>query len=248
MALLTEVIRRGTRAAQPAATAVAAGTIYFVTDELVTERSTGAAWESISDAGSAGAVATDAIWDAAGDLAVGSGANTASRLAVGTNDKVLMAASGEALDVKWDGPSVFKFTFLDGQGNWTTTSTSFVAVDATDFAYLTLDLAIGDVVRCTLVGQAYGTTGVVGFDFEVDQPTSANTRLAPNAENGLLVASATRSPMSVIGLFTATEAGVHGFRPMWRVASGTGTLSNATSSTDDTAVLFTVEKLGAVRA
>src|SRR6187431_1140383 len=30
-----------------------------------------------------GAVATDAIWDAAGDLAVGSGANTAAKLSIG---------------------------------------------------------------------------------------------------------------------------------------------------------------------
>ena len=34
-------------------------------------------------AGGSGSVATDAIWDAAGDLAVGTGANTAARLAVG---------------------------------------------------------------------------------------------------------------------------------------------------------------------
>lgn len=36
-----------------------------------------------------GAVATDAIWDAAGDLAVGTGANTAARLAIGTSGLLL---------------------------------------------------------------------------------------------------------------------------------------------------------------
>lgn len=39
-------------------------------------------------AGSGASVAGDAIWDAAGDLAVGTGANTASRLAVGSIHKV----------------------------------------------------------------------------------------------------------------------------------------------------------------
>ena len=41
-----------------------------------------------------GAVATDAIWDAAGDLAVGSGANTAAKLTAGTEGHVLTIASG----------------------------------------------------------------------------------------------------------------------------------------------------------
>lgn len=48
---LSEVILRGTRAAQPVATAVPAGTIYYVTDEQVTERSTNVVWEDISDLG-----------------------------------------------------------------------------------------------------------------------------------------------------------------------------------------------------
>lgn len=39
--------------------------------------------------GGGGAVATDAIWDAAGDLAVGTGANTAARLAIGTSGLLL---------------------------------------------------------------------------------------------------------------------------------------------------------------
>jgi hypothetical protein len=46
-------------------------------------------------------VATDAIWDAKGDLAGGTGANTAARLAVGTNGFVLTADSGEATGMKW---------------------------------------------------------------------------------------------------------------------------------------------------
>ena len=54
MPTVPDIHRRDTRAAQPAATAVTVGTLYFVTDEGVTERSTGVAWESYSGAGGSG--------------------------------------------------------------------------------------------------------------------------------------------------------------------------------------------------
>lgn len=47
---LEEVILRDTRANQPLATDVPAGTIFYVSDEGVTERSNGTSWEDISDA------------------------------------------------------------------------------------------------------------------------------------------------------------------------------------------------------
>ena len=43
--------------------------------------------------------------DAKGDLVVGTGADTFSRLAVGANDTVLVAASGEATGLKWAAPA-----------------------------------------------------------------------------------------------------------------------------------------------
>ena len=51
--------------------------------------------------GGGGAVATDAIWDAKGDLAGGTGADTAVRLAVGTNGYSLVADSTQTTGLKW---------------------------------------------------------------------------------------------------------------------------------------------------
>jgi len=51
---------------------------------------------------SGGNVATDTIWDAKGDLAAGTGADTASKLTVGSNGKILVAASGQSTGLLWD--------------------------------------------------------------------------------------------------------------------------------------------------
>lgn len=53
MSIFSEAIQRGDRASQPAAGDVIVGTLYFVTDEGIIERSTGVAWESYSGAGDA---------------------------------------------------------------------------------------------------------------------------------------------------------------------------------------------------
>ena len=48
-----------------------------------------------------GAVATDAIWDAKGDLAVGTGANTAEKLTVGSNGYVPVADSSQTTGLRY---------------------------------------------------------------------------------------------------------------------------------------------------
>jgi len=52
-----------------------------------------------------GDVSTDTIWDAKGDIVGGTGADTAAKLAVGTNGDVLIADSGETTGMKWADPS-----------------------------------------------------------------------------------------------------------------------------------------------
>lgn len=59
-----------------------------------------------------GSVATDTIFDAKGDLAVGTGADTAAKLTAGANDTILMADSAQSTGLKWvasDTPSTQDF-------------------------------------------------------------------------------------------------------------------------------------------
>lgn len=59
-------------------------------------------WGSVSSVGGGGgSVATDSIFDAKGDLAVGTGADTAAKLTVGSNGTVLQAASGQTTGLQW---------------------------------------------------------------------------------------------------------------------------------------------------
>jgi hypothetical protein len=58
-----------------------------------------------------GVVSADSIWDAIGDLAVGSGANTAGILTVGADGTVLTADSSVSLGVKWATPAGQNLTF-----------------------------------------------------------------------------------------------------------------------------------------
>jgi hypothetical protein len=77
------LVRRGTRGSQPAATAVQIGTLYFVTDESITERSTGAAWQSYSGGAGTGNV-----------VGVGSSVDAELVLFDSTTGKLIKRATG----------------------------------------------------------------------------------------------------------------------------------------------------------
>lgn len=62
-----------------------------------------------------GTVATDAIWDAAGDLAVGTGADTAAKLALGNVGSVLGRVNGA---VAWNGGTSFPASKATGDRFW----------------------------------------------------------------------------------------------------------------------------------
>lgn len=100
MAKLEDVIRRGTNAARPAATAVPVGTLYYDTTNSSLARSNGTAWESVEGTGAAETLPVTII-DAKGDLIAGTAADTAARVTVGADGQVLTADSTMATGLKW---------------------------------------------------------------------------------------------------------------------------------------------------
>lgn len=101
MFTMPEWLDGGAHAGRPAATAVAIGALYSCTDHALIYQSDGATWSTWASLAGTGSVATDSIWDAKGDLAGGTGANTAARLPVAANGSSLRAASGAATGLEW---------------------------------------------------------------------------------------------------------------------------------------------------
>ena len=87
-------------AAAPATPAANRVVVYAKADGLMYSKDDAGA-ETLMSGGTGGDVATDAIWDAKGDLAAGTAANTAAKLTVGANDTILMADSGQSTGLKW---------------------------------------------------------------------------------------------------------------------------------------------------
>ena len=91
-------------------------------------------------AGGSGSVATDAIWDAKGDLAVGTGANTASRLAVGTDGKQIYADAAESTGLRWGHSIISPSQITSDQDNYAPTGwakAQIVRIDADAFRAIT---------------------------------------------------------------------------------------------------------------
>lgn len=73
-------------------------------------------------AGGSGSVATDAIFDAKGDLAVGTGADTAAKLTAGANGTVPTYQSGQTTGILPSFPPGYQLGFTDNQNATATTT------------------------------------------------------------------------------------------------------------------------------
>lgn len=138
--------------AAPATPAASKVRLYAKSDGLLYSKDDAGTETLVSGGAGGGAVATDAIWDAAGDLAVGTGANTAAKLTKGADGGVLAMGNGAVI---WNA------------------GTSFPASKATGDRYFRTDLGIEaywdgtrwlstQIERCSFMGGVIVDTGFNG--------------------------------------------------------------------------------------
>lgn len=99
-----QCIGAGTATITPTTSTInGAATLVLTTGQSARIVSDGTNYRALTGGSSGGAVATDVIWDAVGDLAIGSGSNTAVRLARGTALQTLRVNAG-GTDLEWATP------------------------------------------------------------------------------------------------------------------------------------------------
>jgi hypothetical protein len=135
---------------RPAGNTVPDGSLYSCSTHSLVYKSnfagnSWATWATLG--GTSTTVATDAIWDAAGDLAVGTGADTAAKLTKGADGTVLRMAAGAVGWAEQAGRLLAVHAYAPAStATYTSTSTSLADVDATNMAITFIAPASGNIV------------------------------------------------------------------------------------------------------
>lgn len=143
----------------------------------------------------------------------------------------------------------FKKTTYKNSSDYTVATSTLTDIDATNLPALSVYCFVGDIVELKLHCTARNSTDgqVVGFDWLIDQPTSADTsiRAVHSADHGAYYTqrgAGYDTMVDVTRTFTVTEEGVHSFKPQWKNTGGTATIPQAASH--DTPITHVVKNLG----
>lgn len=166
-------------------------------------------------AGAGSAIASDTLWDAAGDLAVGSGADTATKLSIGaTNGMALQRVSGA---VAWALPSGHEFDYVQTTSSGNITATS----DATANTIVTANAVTYDGSTIVVIS-AYITFLTTGTNFITVVLYDGSS---PIGRMGIVGVSASRFPFFAQHRLTPSAAAkTYSIRAF--VDAGTGTFNS----------------------
>lgn len=162
------IVLEGTAPSSPSA---GNQTLYIDSADHKLKRKNSSGTVTIVEA-AAGAISGDTLWDAKGDLAAGTGADTAAKLTVGANGTVLRADSAQSTGLRWANILVPTLARL-GSGDVTITATTNVyASNVTGLSDLTVAAASGDTIMVGLSARCANTTAAA-MKFDVCTVVSA---------------------------------------------------------------------------
>ena len=159
-----------------------------------------------------------------GDLIVYNGTDNV-RLAVGTDGYVLTADSTETTGTKWTAASsggigAADYYEADEASDYSTTSTTFVDVDATNFSFTVSTTSADQKVLVGFVGSVTNN-GNLYFDIDLD-----GTRVG--GDDGVMVLVPALYNYGKNASFTrmvnVSTSGSHTFKLQWKVEANTGTM------------------------
>ncbi len=184
-------------AAAPGTPAAAVSRLYVKSDGLFYSKDDAGVETLVSGGAGGGSVATDVIWDAAGDLVQGTGANTAAKLSAGTAGNFLKSAGAAAANV-WAFPPGHEFDYVQYTSNVsitaTTEATANVVVTSNAVTYDGSTIVMIDYFTPTAVPQltagalldfylyekvGAGAAASIGLLGEIAQPAGANVIEVP---------------------------------------------------------------------
>jgi len=150
------------------ASVLAEGMVTYLKDTDVVEIYTGAAWVSLDDPNAI----QNSIVDAKGDIITATADNTPARLAVGTNNQILVADSTASTGLKW----------ASGFGTWAAwTPTYSAALTVGNGTTTARYVQNGKVVNFNLYFVWGSTTSISNASFYFDWPVAPASTIAANA-------------------------------------------------------------------
>ncbi len=198
-----------THANRPAGNAVPDGSLYSCSTHNLIYKSnlagnSWATWGTLS--GGSGAVASDTIWDAAGDLVQGTGADTAAKLTAGTAGMFLKSAGAAAVNL-WAFPPGYELDYVQ--------ITSPVSITATSEATATTCIT-GSAV-------SYDGSTVVEIDWFAPYVNPDNSVAGRYMQAILYDGSSSIGELNVLGNQVAGQT-------MWSVLRGSRRLTPSNAS------------------